>query len=276
MSFIQKYLTSTSERSIPKLDIEQENILHKLVQKTNTIEEHFKSKDISISIKDTFDTIPVIDKLSVFIAENFKNCYSFLKYLRGIIRNKNFKVEYNLNFLADIDLNKLLEFALKLSQYGIIADFYHNKFTNIFYGNVSSAPRVINFLNGFYLEIYAKQIVENVLSEYSARLNLEYELMHNVVINRSGVLNELDLVFRLGDKIFWSEIKSGKFSDFDHYRQIGLTLGLNPDRHILLAAEKNNDDTDAISWFYQFYVANIENFEIKLKNMLNKLLEEKC
>lgn len=85
--------------------------------------------------------------------------------------------------------------------------------------------------------------------------------------------HELDIVFRVGENVFWSEIKSGKFSDFDCYRKLGVLMGVNPDRHILLTAEKSDEAAEVISWFYQFYVSNIENFKKKLEEMIDKAFE---
>jgi len=48
---------------------------------------------------------------------------------------------------------------------------------------------------------------------------------------------------------------------------------VNPDRHILLTAEKSDEAAEVISWFYQFYVSNIENFKNKLEEMIDKAFE---
>ena len=163
-----------------------------------------------------------------------------------------------------------MKVAETLGEYGLISGEFYNRLTNCITGCISTAPRVIGFLNGDYLEIFGSAAAKRIVSEAAARHGVDYELFSNVVIVRGKEVHELDMVFRVGDKLFWSEIKSGKFSDFDTYRKLGIQLGVNPDRHIMLVAEKTDDAAAVASWLYQFYVANIDSFDSKLNEMIDK------
>ena len=95
--------------------------------------------------------------------------------------------------------------------------------------NTTTAPKAINYINGSYLENYSAKIISDVLEELSVDRRFEdYELLQNVVIkDESGNSHELDCVMRIGSELFWAEIKSGKCSDFDKYRNYKCASLLN-------------------------------------------------
>ena len=191
----------------------------------------------------------------------------------SVIYRKCFHINYSLAQASESEKDVIIGLAERFGEYGIISNVFYNRNTNVINGVVSSAPRIINFLNGDYLEFYGRTVAERVVKESAQKYGVDYEIYSNVIISRDAEKHELDIVFRVGDNVFWSEIKSGKFSDFDNYRKLGVLMGVNPDRHILLTAETSDEASEVISWFYQFYVSNIENFKNKLEEMIDKAFE---
>lgn len=239
------------------------------VEKMN-VKNYFASKGFDIQISEHSPCIGPVENLAFLVAMNYKACKMFLKHIRENVARKCFHINYAASHLPDRERDAVVLLAEKFGEYGIISNVFFNRNTGFVNGVVSSAPRVINFINGDYLEFYGRAVVERVVKEVAAKHGTDYEVYSNAIISRTGEKHELDIVFRVGQNIFWSEIKSGKFSDFDNYRKLGILMGVNPDRHILLAAEKDIETAEVISWFYQFYVANIENFKEKLVEMIDK------
>lgn len=234
------------------------------------IKTYFAAKGFDIQISEQSPCIGPVESLAFMVASNYRSCKLFLKHIRENVARKCFHINYSVSQLGDCERDAVVAIAEKFGEYGIISNMFYNRYTGFINGVVSSAPRVINFLNGDYLEFYGRTVVERVVKEAADRHNTDYEVYSNAIISKSGEKHELDIVFRVGENVFWSEIKSGKFSDFDCYRRLGVTMGVNPDRHILLAAEKETETAEVISWFYQFYVANIENFKDKVVEMIDK------
>ena len=169
--------------------------------------------------------------------------------------------------------NKIIALAGKMYACGLLNRFRYDLDNEYISGTVSSVPRCVNFITGGFLEIYARKIVKNTVCEEAKLRNCDSEIFSNVFIEKEGKRNELDVVFRVGDKVFWSEVKSGHFAPEDYYK-LGIQMGVVPDRLILLAAERTASETKAISYFYEYYCANIAQFESSLKKMIGGAFEE--
>ena len=240
-----------------------------------TLKTYFDSMGIEMSLSNKNECVSSIEKIANFISTNFDNIKGFLHYIREVIPQKSYKLSYSTSELSDEEYANTLETFNLFCEYGIITNGYVNKYTKTLCGYLSSAPRVNGFVTGGYLEIFAKSVCQQIVEKLAEEKNCDYELYHNVIVTKENKKHELDIVFRIEDKVFWSEIKSGKnFSDYDYYRRIGLFLGVNPDRHILLTAEKDSPEAiEAISWFYEYYVCNISTFKETLIQMINNAFE---
>lgn len=238
------------------------------------VKKYFASKGFDIQIDKSHPLIKPIETLAVMIANNYRYCKFFLKHIRENITNKSFHINYSVAQFSEEERAKVVYLAEKFGDYGIISNVFYNHTTGVISGIVSSAPRVINLINGTYLEYYARTIVEKNVKAVAENNKTDYEVYSNAIVSKDKEKHELDIVFRVGKYVFWSEVKSGKFNDFNYYYKLGISMGVNPNRHILLAAEKETDTADAISWLYQFYVSNIENYENKLIEMIDNAFKE--
>lgn len=291
MSFITNFLKLVKEPVIEKFEISEDNtvisekpepkepivisvprpVISPKVQKvkdSTDIKSYFMLKGFSVDTNSSKKCIPQIELLAHYVAKNNTLTNTFLKFIRENIPKKEFVFTYSMDSLSAQEQGATVSLAECFTEYGIISDFFYNKSLNTIHGKISSAPRVINFLNGDYLEYYAHSVTQKVIEEAAENHGCDSEIYSNFKIQKDGDKHELDLVFRVGKNIFWCEVKSGKFSDFDCYRCLGLLMGVNPDRHILLTAEKDDEKCEVISWFYQFYVANIHNFKKRLTDMI--------
>ena len=90
------------------------------------------------------------------------------------------------------------------------------------------------------------------------------------------VKGELDVVFRLGDKLFWIEAKSNRqISYYGKYYEIGKMIGVIPDRHILLMGDTSEVNTAAVESLLRYYIASPSNFAGKLEYMINMAYSNK-
>ena len=281
MAIINKFLKPVSQDEVDSIKIRPAGALALASFSTgdeveinpadeDNVKNYFASKGFDIRIDEHSPCIGPVETLAFMVANNYRSCKLFLKHIRENVARKCFHINYSVSQLTDCERDAVVLLAEKFGEYGIISNVFFNRYTGFVNGIVSSAPRIINFINGDYLEFYGRTVVERVVKEAAEKHGTDYEVYSNAIISKAGEKHELDVVFRVGENVFWSEIKSGKFSDFDNYRKLGITMGVNPDRHILLAAEKDMETAEVISWFYQFYVANIENFKDKLVEMIDK------
>lgn len=239
-----------------------------------TVLNYFGTKEIDIDLSCSNNDFAPVEELAMLLAMNYDKCKDFYKYLRGVIAKKRFDICYNTYPLTTDERTATNMVAEKLGKFGVISNLRIPDNSKEITGRLSTAPRVINFLNGDYLEFYSRIVVKQIVERIAKEKNCDYELYSNVIIRKDSEKHELDIVFRVGKEVFWAEIKSGKFSDFDCYRRLGVLMGVNPDKHILLSAEKSKEEAETISWFYQFYVSNIHMFKEKLVEMIEHAFEE--
>lgn len=241
--------------------------------KAFTIADYFASKGIEFAKCDTKEVIAPIESLAFAIAIDYASTKHFVRFLRECIVKKTFEFCFSLTSFSAEEKKLIISLANKLNEYGLVFGCRYVRATNSIKGTISAAPKCINFINGDFLEMYARNVAIGVIKKAAEEHNLDYELLHNIKITRGPVCNELDMIFRIGDKIFWSEIKSGDF-DANKYRQIGELINVIPDRLILLAAEKSSDAAACISYFFDCYCANVSTFKASLNDMINKAFQE--
>lgn len=235
---------------------------------------YFNSNGISIEIPQETLTVAPVESLAFTIAINYPQTKAFIRFMRESITRKKFEFTYALTSHTLAERNAIISLAEKLNEYGLISNFFNNKTNNTLRGTISTSPRCTNFINGDFLEMYARCVTVGVIKNAADKYCCDYELYHNILIHKGTENHELDIVFRLGDQVFWSEVKSGKFNP-DEYRKLGLFMSLVPDKLVMLAAEKSNEAAEAISYFYEYYCANINTFKSTLNRMINKAMEVK-
>ena len=269
------YTESTETNSVTDLVNVSSNIQSSTSDKTEclTIASYFKDNGIELIFSDTKDVVAPVESLAFSIAINYPRTKTFIRFLRDCITKKAFDFTYSIASFSMGDKNAIVSLAERLNEYGLISNYFYNKNNNTIKGTISSCPRCINFINGDFLELYAKSVTVSVIKKAADKYNNNYEFYHNVHITKDAEKHELDIIFRIGDQVFWGEIKSGDF-DADKYRKIGIMMGVVPHKLILLATEKSNDAAIGISHFYEYYCANINTFKNTLIEMIDKAFEE--
>lgn len=235
---------------------------------------YFKTRDIALDTSKSNNSFAPVEELAMLLAINYEYCKEFYKYIRSRYTKKKEDFCYNTYPLTNEEREATNKVARELGRFGIISNLVIHDNSKEIIGTLSSAPRVINFLNGDFLEFYARCVIQQVVEQIAKDKKCTFEIYSNVYIKKGTEKHELDVVFRIGTKVFWGEIKSGKFTDFDYYRRLGVLMGVNPDKHILLSAEKTDKEALTISWFYQFYVANIQTFKERLIEMIENTFVE--
>lgn len=233
-----------------------------------TVASYFSAKGFELYLPESNEVIAPVESLAFTIAINYPNTKQFIRFLRDSIIKKTFDFTYSLAPLSTPEKSSVVALSEKLNEFGLISNLFHNKTNGTIKGTISSAPRCINFINGDFMEMYAKCVTVGALKKAAEKYECDYEIYHNVEIVKDNEKHELDIVFRVGKHIFWSEIKSSKFNP-DKYRMLGILMGVVPDKLILLAADKSTDAANSISYFYEYYCANISTFKSSLIEMID-------
>ncbi len=266
--------STVEEAPIEENTVEETPVVEAAVEETPvenspTIRSLFEKKNITIESSTKKPVVNSIFALSNIIANSYAQSKPLIHCIRDCITKKNFSFTFCVKSFPLAQQQKMEELAFVLEKHGILSGVYVTKKTFIIGGKISTAPNVINFITGDFLEIFTRGVITNVLKTSAEMYNCDYELLTNVNIETiTGEKHELDAVIRLGENLFIIEAKSGKF-DPDHYRKVGLALGFIPDKLLLLAADKATDLCASIAYFYEYYTANVETFKSTLIAMIN-------
>ncbi len=266
-SIFETEIISIPENSVPEKEHAETDLRSLLEEKNITILSSSKQPQIK-----------ELANLVLLMAENHKVAKELYREIRGCNSYPGKRLVFSVSEYGEEEKNGIYKVVQLLERYGIIVEHSYNKEKKSIVCEVSTVPKVINFLNGNYLEICAAIMTEEVLRTYCADKGYEFEIMTNVVIqSRDSSHNELDILFRVSDvknnnhHFFWAEIKSGNnFNNYSRYYELGKKIGAIPDHLILLNAEEDCEEIEnVIKYFYEYYVTDIPLYKKNLLRMLN-------
>lgn len=238
----------------------------------------FAKDGVSVTPNENGINFELLADLSETIAKNLKVFHPFISALRtSIVQKREFNID--LSDCEDDDLELIRGLFKEIQRAGMFSKYFYDGPTRTANGKVSVALNPQDFIRGKFYEIFAYNTVKRVLEEIALANGLDYEIAPNVILKKvlnSSVKNELDLLFRVDDVVFWAEVKSGEtFNDYDKVYSVGKRYKFNPDRHILLLSDTDNLNVDVIENMYRFFLADGESFEDKVRAMVTKALKTK-
>jgi hypothetical protein len=248
-------------------------------KKKSVIEQHLIANHMKVIQKTDLEdsSLNQIRILLNGIAENIMECEALFLMLRKAISDSKGKFAYSLNGLTKPQRKAAEQMLTLFKLCGMFSEL-HLLNGCLYSGQISSALRVQQFLNGIWLEQYVQLLGSHMIKEKSAALNLPYEIYSNMKLeDQQGTQHEIDLIFSIGEQVFASEQKSGiSFCDYDKYRSLANWLHLWPDHFLLVnAAITNMEFINCIMYFHQIYIANIELFGERFLDMIDKAFERK-
>ncbi len=283
--YLEKILTSNFTRNIsaPSKPAENASALQPPKPKFEpkpfvSLTTLFAKDGVSVTPNENSINFELLANLSETIAKNLKVFQPFLSALRTAMTQKR---EFNIDFsdCEPDESEQIRGLLLEMQRAGMFSKYFYDGLTKIAKGKVSIALNPQNFIRGKFYEIFAYNTVKKVLEEIARANGFDYEIAPNVLLEKvinSSVKNELDLLFRVDDVVFWAEVKSGEtFNDYDKVYSVGKRYKFNPDRHILLLSDTDNLNVDVIENMYRFFLADSESFEDKVRAMVTKALKTK-
>lgn len=243
---------------------------------TPTIEEYLNAHGFTVdySRAGEYDLVcNSVKDIAEYIFENHEHISDFLGFLR-IKLAKDGYVSYSMERLSPEAKETTIKFAKDiLTPNGVLSNTYVNYTTNLITANIPGAKRIHSFIAGGWLEIIARQTVEEIVSKRAQELGVDYQVFSNLMVSKEGKLHELDVVFKLTNgRMCWIEAKSSpKYNDFNTFYQVGVDLATIPTYTLLLypGADKH---IPSICYFYDIHCCNLDKtlFISQINEMLNK------
>lgn len=243
---------------------------------TPTIEEYLNAHGFTVdySRASEYDLVcNSVKDIAEYIFENHEHISDFLGFLR-IKLSKDGYISYSMERLSPEAKEVTIKFAKDiLTPNGVLSNTYVNYAANLITANIPGAKRIHSFIAGGWLEIIARQTVEEIVSKRSQELGVDYQVFSNLIVSKEGKLHELDVAFKLTNgRMCWIEAKSSpKYNDFNTFYQVGVDLATIPTYTLLLypGADKH---IPSICYFYDIHCCNLDKtlFISQINEMLNK------
>lgn len=251
-----------------------ESAANAAVSRPSVIDRHFAMNGFIVAESSVPQTIVGLKDLTYKIGANYSDTAPFLRELRKTICNPNSKGERNICYKFEKSAGNFFHnLCSKMKQYGLFSKYFING--NTLNATVSPVPRVIAYLNGQWLEMYASFILEDVVSGFSKANGYEYEILTNVKLTSANsahiYAHEVDCVISIDEKCFAFEMKSGgQFDDYSGLYKTRRELHFVPDRYLLLSTKLDEDSAEVLQYFYEFYITGMKNFKSRLVEMINR------
>lgn len=245
------------------------------VLRETTVEEYLALHGfrVDFSQSEAYDeTCGPVKELAVYMAEHHDLLSDFLGHLRRRI-GKDLTVFFSLTPLNDEAKKETIRFVKeKLSPFGLLSNALING-AGIVTARIPNAKKVIAFLNGGWLEMYARKVVEEEISLYADEKGLSYQVFSNLKISGENSLHELDVVCKLGHgRLCVVEAKSGNFRDYCELLDRGYDIATIPNHTLLLNATTTDEAALGFSHFYGIYCSNLKDTSFRAS--LRKMLEQ--
>lgn len=243
---------------------------------TSTIEEYLHAHSFEIDYSRVGEYVLISDSVkdvAEYIFEHHENISDFLGFLRIKLSKDGF-VSYSMERLSSEAKEATIKFAKDiLTPHGLLANTYVNYNANLITANIPGAKRVHSFIAGGWLEIIARQIVEDIVSKRAKEFCVDYQVLSNLMVSKDGKLHELDVVFKLANgRMCWIECKSShKYCDYETFYKVGVDMSTIPTYTMLLYPGEDKY-VSSICYYYEIYCCNLNKTRLisQITDMLNK------
>jgi len=219
-----------------------------------------------------------LESVSKFIGDKYEYIKDFLKSVKKSL-NTGIPVKMYMKDFPEQKIAYICQLALNLHNIAFLKNYrYLNSPKFILYADPLREPLVINFINGKWLENYLILKIRDILNEMGLTEGKDFDLLQSIQVKLPNAKNfELDILFKIIDKIFWFEAKTGEYQQYIHkYSEVSKLLGIPQDRAFMVITEITPTGADTVSTLFNMTVCNLDTFESKFKETLKEIsIEDK-
>jgi len=218
------------------------------------------------------------EDLAVFIGEHYEHLEKILKSIKRHMQNgEGFSVTLDRNHPEMVANSS--KFCLMSQELNLIREYdYRLSFAKYsLYIKTSSSPEALNFFAGRWMEMYLVHVMKDVKTRFEKRYpGIEVDYINNLqVLVKNSLLAELDLAFRIDDKLFWAEAKSGEFvDDLEKFRELSQLIDVPSDRAVLVLADVDAQSAENLSKIYNITVVPLRHFKSFLEDHVKKAIKK--
>ena len=227
----------------------------------------FKKKSIQLNIdKNSLDTTGFFDEVAVKLGENYDTLRVVTDKIKRIQKKGYTNVTINLSdYSEEADLIK--EFCEELYEYAFIARYFFNRKKNLIHLDLQTAPQIVRFFNGEWLEWFA--FMELLVLCHRYKLDFSGLRSFKICFPNEDT-NELDIFFLINDVPIFIECKSGEFRPFiDKYIKMRKRLKIDTQNFFMLVVGMSDEQMKSLTSMFDITFVNEKTFVKQIATLLN-------
>lgn len=228
-------------------------------RKVASLEEWLKGLGIQVVKKPEVEEEKekVLTRLALFLGDRYPSLEKLYERLKQSLSTKR-QFELSLSEASQEEIANSTQFCTMLKQYALLTSYHYKSEERRIRAKASTEGWVQNFLTGGWLERYVAEKLRKLLR--SKNLPHEVGVGYQVTLP-NGEAMELDVLLRVGERVFWFEAKTGDFqAHIAKYAGLKKVLGLSARESFLVLLGMDKARAKELSALHGLTVVNQANF----------------
>ena len=245
--------------SLPEIDIHDTRALADPRQ-FEPIVAWFKARRVQFDANQrAMDTTGFFDEIAVQLGDGYETLKLVINQIRYAQRRGFSAAKITLSGMDEDVIAALTNFCRALHQYSFVAKYFYKKDDRIAWLTPQTAPEIVRFFNGEWLEWY---VFMKLLAFFRERRIPAACLRNPVVTFPNEDVHELDVFFLVDNRIpLCVECKTGEFrQDIEKYTRLAKRLSLEKEQFLVCAIGLDEKRIRGFNSMYGVTFANETNF----------------
>ncbi|MDO8938820.1 MAG: hypothetical protein Q7U98_06650 [Methylicorpusculum sp.] len=239
--------------------------LHNTTAMTNSAQfkpiiDWFKNRHIEIDVNlQALDTQGFYDEVAVELGDNYDVLQPVLDKIKKAQRSDYLSLALNISNNNQKEIKTITEFCRNLYDYAFVAKYFYNKKDKRIHLTLQTAPSIINFFNGEWLEWYVFMKLVKVFYDKKGL----FSCLRSFVVNFPNEdKHEIDIFFLINQRMpLFIECKSGEFrSMIEKYNKLRKRLNIDKTHFLVLVLGLNEEQTNGLTNMHDVTFVNETNF----------------
>ncbi|GGM94473.1 hypothetical protein GCM10007092_04710 [Thermus composti] len=225
-----------------------------------TLEEWLKERGIQLLRKpepEEEEKERVLTRLALYLGDRYPSLERLYERLKQSLSTKR-QFELSLSEAPPEEIANTTQFCTLLKQYALLTSYRYKSEDRLLRAKASTEGWVQNFLTGGWLERYVAEKLRKLLRSR----NLPHEVAQGYQVTLpNGEAMELDVLVRVGERVYWFEAKTGDFqAHIAKYAGLKKVLGLSARESFLVLLGMDKARAKELSALHGLTVVNQANF----------------
>ena len=228
----------------------------------------FETKQVKVTVnpKD-LDTTGFFDEVALELGNNYDKLKEVTEKIKRI-QNKGYT---NINFpivqKSQKHQQEIVQFCNQLYKYAFVAKYYYQKQDKLIKLTLQTAPAIVQFFNGVWLEWFIFSKILQFLHERQ----ISFAGARSIIVTLPNEdYHELDTFFLIDKHIpICIECKSGEFrQDLDKYSKLRKRLSIDKSQFLLCVVGLSDEQAQGLTSMYEVTLVNEKNFLTHVERLL--------